>query len=89
MTVHVTIALEADQLERADREARLRGISRETYLSHLVQVILSSPSLPAGDISSIFGIGASVGPTDIGRDKDAMIGEAVWKEHLRKTQKAS
>jgi hypothetical protein len=37
----------------------------------------------------IFGIGASAEPTDVGRDKDVMVGEAVWKEHPRKTRQSS
>ena len=39
----------------------------------------------AADISIIFDLGASGEPTDIARDKDKMIGEAVWDEYLRKT----
>jgi len=34
---------------------------------------------------------ASAEPTDVGRDKDVMVGEAGWKEHLhlRKTRHTS
>ena len=84
MTEHVTISLEAEQLERAHREARLLGVSLESYLSRLVQGSLSASAAPTSvksPIAAIFGIGASAEPTDIGRDKDAMLGEAVWKEH--------
>ena len=35
------------------------------------------------DISSIFDLGASAKPTDIARDKDKLIGEAVWANYLR------
>ena len=91
MTEHVTISLEAEDLEQARREARLLGVTLESFLSRLVRGSLPKSS-PAGDtphISEIFGIGASVDPTDVGRDKDVMLGEAVWKEHLRKTRKTS
>src|SRR3954470_324901 len=87
MTEHVTISLEAEDLERARREARQLGVSLESYLSHLVHGSLPTPAPTAHErphISAIFGIGASIEPTDVGRDKDAMLGEAVWKEHLRK-----
>jgi hypothetical protein len=37
------------------------------------------------DISILFDLGASAQPTNIARDKDKMIGQALWEEHLRKT----
>ncbi len=89
MTEHVTISLNAEHLERARREAGRLGVSLEAYLSHLVQGGLPTMPPMARDkphISAIFGIGASAEPTDVGRDKDAMLGEAVWQEHLRKTR---
>lgn len=69
-----------------------RGVSLEAYLSSLVQGGLPKAAPVArekGSISAIFGIGESAEPTDVGRDKDAMLGEAVWKEHLRKTRQTS
>ena len=92
MTEHVTISLEAEHLEQARREARLLGVSLESYLSRLVQGCLPASAPTPRDkphISAIFGIGASAEPTDVGRDKDDMLGEAVWKEHRRKTQNTS
>lgn len=89
MTEHVTISLDAEQLERARREAGRLGVSLEVYLSNLVQGGLPKAAPVAGSkphISAIFGIGASAEPTDIARDKDVLLGEAVWKEHLRKTR---
>jgi len=88
MAEHVTISLEAEQLERARREARRLGVSLESYLSRLVHGSLPMPAPPHDKlpISAIFGIWASAEPTDVGRDKDDMVGEAVWKEHLRKTR---
>ena len=79
-------------IERARREARRLGVSLEAYLSRLVLGGLPSAAPVAREkshISAIFGIGASAEPTDVGRDKDAMVGEAVWKEHLRKTRQTS
>jgi len=92
MTEHVTISLDAEHLERARREARRLGVSVESYLSHLVHGNLPTQAPAAIEkphISAIFGIGASAEPTDVGRDKDVMVGEAVWKEHLRKTRQTS
>ena len=92
MTEYVTISLEAEHLERARREAGRLGVSLEAYLSRLAQGGLPTAAPVARDkphISAIFGIGASAEPTDVGRDKDAMLGEAVWKEHLRKTRQTS
>lgn len=92
MTEHVTITLEAEQLERAHREAHLLGVSLEFYLSRLVQGNLPTSAPEPHDnpgISSIFGIGASDAPTDVGRDKDVMLGDAVRTEHLRKTPQSS
>ena len=91
MTEHVTIELDTAQLARARREAERLGVSLEAYLSRLVEGGLPTAAPAARDkphISAIFGIGASAEPTDVGRDKDAMVGEAVWKEHLRKTRQA-
>ena len=92
MTEHVTISLEADDLERARREARRLGVSLESFLSRLVQGNLPTSVASARDkpdISAIFGIGASAEPTDIGRDKDVMLGEAVCTEHVRKSRQTS
>lgn len=92
MTEHVIISLDTEDLERARREAGRLGVSLEAYLSRLVQGGLPTTAPIARNkphISAIFGIGESVEPTDVGRDKDALLGEAVWKEHLRKTRQSS
>ena len=92
MTEHVTIALESEQLDRARHEAGRLGVSLEAYLARLAEGGLPSaaPAAPRrkSRVSAIFGIvPASAGePTDIARDKDKLIGEAVWKEHLRKSR---
>jgi hypothetical protein len=40
---------------------------------------------PKVDISSVFDLVDEGPPTNIARDKDKMIGEAVWQDYLRKT----
>ena len=37
------------------------------------------------DISVVFDLGASAEATNIARDKDKMIGDAVWEEYLEET----
>lgn len=92
MTEHVTISLDAEHLQRARQEANLLGVTLESYLSSILQARLPT-SAPAtsvmASISVIFGIGASAEPTDVGRDKDAMLSQAVCKEHERKTLHSS
>jgi hypothetical protein len=41
---------------------------------------------PKADLSVFFDLGASREPTDVARDKDEMVGEAISKEHRRKTR---
>jgi hypothetical protein len=49
----------------------------------------STKQEPKGDVSVVFGLGASAEPTNIARDKDKMIGGAVREEYLEETgQKA-
>jgi hypothetical protein len=44
----------------------------------LVAQELGGPK-PTPDISMVFDLGASTEPTDIARDKNELIGNAVWK----------
>jgi hypothetical protein len=37
------------------------------------------------DVSVVFDLGASAVATEIARDKDKMIGDAVWEEYLDET----
>ena len=87
MRVRITIPLDDALLERARAEAAARGIAVEAYLSDLVRQHLP-PSDPAvkADVSSIFGLVKDGKPTDIARDKDKLIGEAVWQEYLEETK---
>ena len=87
MTVHITIPIDDDVLVRARQEAE--------RLERLVQKLLTSQFKPperalTGTVEDLFDlIPADAGPpTDIGRDKDKMVGEAVWQEHLRKTRQS-
>jgi len=66
---------------RAHAKAAELGISCAEYIRRLVAVDLDERE---PDISIVFDLGASDEPTDIARDKDKMIGEAVWQDYLRK-----
>jgi len=70
---------------RAQARAAALGISFAEYVRRLVAGDLGERKPAKPDISVMFDLGASDEPTNIARDKDKMIGEAVWQEHLRKT----
>ena len=87
MTVHLTVPIDDASLERARVAAAARGITVEAYVAELVKAI--RPPLPSEtkmDVTSIFGLVEDGEPTDIARDKDKLIGEAVWKEYLAETK---
>jgi len=69
---------------RAHAKAAELGISFAEYVRRLVATDLGERK-PKVDVSVVFDLGASDEATDIARDKDKMIGEAVWAEYLRKT----
>jgi hypothetical protein len=69
---------------RAHVKAAELGISFAEYVRRLVAQDLGEPK-PKADISMIFDLVKDGPVTDIARDKDKMLGEAAWQEHLRKT----
>lgn len=69
---------------RARAKAAELGISFAEYVRRLVTSDLSEPK-PKFDITQMFDLGASDEPTNIARDKDKLIGEAVWQDYLRST----
>jgi hypothetical protein len=76
--------MDSELQRRAHAKADELGISFAEYVRRLVSQDLGEPK-PKADISMIFDLGASSAPTDIARDKDKMIGEAVWDEYLGDT----
>ncbi len=82
MNARTQITMDPEMQRRAQAKAAELGISFAEYVRRLVANDLGEPK-PKADISIIFDLGASVEPTDIARDKDKMIGEAVWEEYLR------
>jgi hypothetical protein len=89
MTKHVTIELDENDLARAHLAAEARGIAIEDYLKWLIAAHLplqASEKRQRTLLGKIIGMGSTAEPTDIAKDKDRLIGEAVWEEHLRKTK---
>ena len=76
--------MDPEMQRRAHAKAAELGISFAEYVRRVVAQDLGEAK-PKADISMIFDLGASEEPTDIARDKDKLLGEAVWQEHLRKT----
>ena len=84
MNARSQITLDPEQQRRAQAKAAELGISFAEYIRRLIAQDLSMPK-PKTDISILFDLVDEGPPTDIARDKDKMIGEAVWQEYLRKT----
>ncbi|HEX2464335.1 MAG TPA: hypothetical protein VHR17_06885 [Thermoanaerobaculia bacterium] len=77
------ISIDRDLYERARARAEDLGVSFAEFVRTLLVEKLGEER-PRVDPSIVFNLGSG-GPTDIARDKDKLIGEAVWAEHLRKT----
>jgi hypothetical protein len=84
MHARTQITMDPEMQRRAHAKAADLGISFAEYIRRLVANDLGGP-LPSFDISSIFGIIDEGPTTNIARDKDKMIGEALWDEYLRET----
>lgn len=88
MNTRAQITIDAELQRRAQAKAADLGISFAEYVRRLVAGDLDAPKRRAPDISALFDLGASERPTDIARDKDKMIGEAVWEDHRRDTDRS-
>ena len=85
MATRTQITIDAELQRRAQAKAADLGISFAEYVRRLVAGDLDAPKKRKPDISLLFDL-VDEGPrTDIARDKDKMIGEAVWQEYLRET----
>jgi hypothetical protein len=84
MNARTQITLDPELQRRAHAKAAELGISFAEYVRRLLANDLGGPK-PKADISMVFDL-VDEGPrTNIARDKDKMIGEAVWDEYLRST----
>jgi ribonuclease BN (tRNA processing enzyme) len=88
MNARTQITMDAELQRRAHAKAAELGLSFAEYVRRLVARDLGEPRRNT-HISLVFDLGASREPTDIARDKDQMLGEAMWAEHVRKTARKS
>jgi hypothetical protein len=84
MNTRTQITMDPELQRRAHAKAAELGISFAEYVRRLVADDLGKHKRKV-DVSVVFDLGSSDEPTDIARDKDKMLGEAVWREYLRKT----
>lgn len=75
MSVRTQITLDRELRNRARNRATELGISLAEYVRRLIARDLEGPR-PSGDPSAVFELGDS-GGSDVARDKDALVGEAV------------
>jgi hypothetical protein len=83
MGARTQITMDPEMQRRAQAKAAELGISFAEYMRRLVAQDLGEPK-PKADISIFFNLIDEGPPTNIARDKDKMIGEAVWDNYLRK-----
>jgi hypothetical protein len=84
MKARTQITMDPELRRRAQAKAAELGISFAEYVRRLVADDLAQHR-PKTDMSSVFDLADEGPPTDIARDKDKMVGEAVWQHYLRKT----
>jgi len=83
MNARTQITMDGELQRRAQAKAAELGISFAEYIRRLVAGDLGETKKAKPDISVLFDLVDEGPPTDIARDKDKMIGEAVWQEYLR------
>src|SRR3954453_3490386 len=81
MNARTQITLDPQTQRRGQAKAAELGISFADYVRRLLAQDLDQAK-PKADISGVFDLGASDEPTDIARDKDKRVGDAVWEEYL-------
>ncbi len=86
MMVRTQITLDSEMQRRARRRAGELGVSLAEYFRQLVERDLGRPEAKP-DIASIFNLGSS-GGSNIARNKEAMIGEALDRSTKRMRESA-
>lgn len=79
MTSRTQVTLDPELQRRARARAAALGISFAEYIRRLVAHDLAGPE-PRGDPAVVFNLGSS-GDSDVAREKDRLVGEAVTAEH--------
>jgi hypothetical protein len=83
MNARTQIKLDPEMQRQARAKAAEMGISFAEYIRRLVAQDLGEPKRKV-DISAVFDLVDEGPPTNVARDKQKMLDEAVWQEHLRK-----
>ncbi len=78
------ITMDPEMQRRAQAKAAELGLSFAEYVRRVIARDLGEVK-PQADISVIFDLVTEGEPTDIARDKDELVGEAVWQEYLEET----
>ena len=81
MMSRTQVTLEPETQRLAQKRASELGVSFAEYIRRLVARDLDRPRA-RGDVTRVFDLGSS-GGSNIRRNKDKMIGEAVEAEHRR------
>jgi hypothetical protein len=79
MMTRTQLSFDSEMLSRARRRAGELGVSLAEYVRRLVAADLGGPS-PQASPEAVFDLGASA-RSDVARDKDAMIAEAIEAVH--------
>jgi len=83
MNARTQITLDRELQTLAHAKAAELGISFAEYVRRLLTRDLSTARRKV-HISTVFDLVDEGPPTNVARDKDRMLAEAVWQEHLRK-----
>lgn len=86
MNARTQITLDPETQKRAQAKAAELGISFAEYVRRLLAQDLGAPARRT-HISMVFDLVDEGPATNIARDKDAMIAEAVWDDHHRSVQR--
>ena len=84
MTARTQITLDPETQRRAQAKDEEQGISFAEYVRRLLALDLGEAKQRATHISLVFDLVDEGPETNIARDKDKMIGDAVWNEHMGK-----
>ncbi len=80
MVVRTQISLESEAHRRAKQRASDLGVSLAEYVRRLVDADLDEGVASEADVRSVFDLGDG-GRSDVAREKDRLIGEAVAGAH--------
>jgi hypothetical protein len=82
MNARTQVTIDPEIRRRAQARAAELGISFAEYVRRLLAQDLSQ-NKRKNDISVVFNLVSEGARTNVARDKDQMVAEAVWHEHAR------